>query len=345
MSNRKKDSKNKGEIMNNLAARAGNDIKEMGAILATFPEPSRWTQAQRDQAVQFAALLDTAQKMIAAANLAGIDYQGEKQAFLENAGKTASRHTHTAYDYALDRLDAWAAKQKIDVLELTPLQADNFIYSLKGERSNSSVRLDVAACSSFFTWLERRHAGIKNPFRGTKARPAKKTVKEIAIPPSPEAEEEVEGIISQLPAGLAAAVSVMAYRGLRIGILPTLSISGDSFTGESKGQKVKGKLPAQALEAIKKAKLPLRSPFAGEDRISGTLDKKIDALEKRLVRAVAKLYKDGKIKAVKNPHYFRHFYAVTEYRKGKDLHRVSKLLGHGSIQVTEAYLRGLGEVE
>ena len=57
--------KNEGEInMTALANRAGNDIKEMAAILAAYPTPDKWTQAQRNQAVQFAALLDTAQKMI-----------------------------------------------------------------------------------------------------------------------------------------------------------------------------------------------------------------------------------------------------------------------------------------
>jgi integrase len=89
------------------------------------------------------------------------------------------------------------------------------------------------------------------------------------------------------------------------------------------------------LEAIKAAGLPLRGPFAG--LIPNTL-------EKRIVRAIEKLYKAGKVKGVYSPHDFRHLYAVTEYRKDKDIHRVSKLLGHASILVTENYLKGLGEV-
>ena len=73
-----KDEKSKGETdMNVLAHRAGNDIKEMASILAAYPAPDKWTAVQRDQAVQFAALLDTAQKMILAANLIGIDYNVE----------------------------------------------------------------------------------------------------------------------------------------------------------------------------------------------------------------------------------------------------------------------------
>jgi site-specific recombinase XerD len=276
-------------------------------------------------------LLDTAQKVIAAKTLAGIDYSAEKETFLTNAGKTQSRHTQTAYRIALSRLDAWASRQKIKPLELSPSQADDFIYSLRGERASSSIRLDISAASSFYTWLERRHSGIKNPFRGTKARPAKKAVKKIEIPTAPEVEE----MIGELPADLAAAIAVMAHRGLRAGALQTLAVSGDRFTAHSKGKDIAGELPSAALEKIKKAGLPLRGPFTGE--LPNTL-------EKRLARAIEKLYKSGEIKAAYSAHDFRHFYAISEYRKDKDIHRVSKLLGHASIQVTENYLKGLGEI-
>jgi integrase len=215
---------------------------------------------------------------------------------------------------------------------LTPALADDFIYSLRGERSAASIRLDVSSASSFYTWLERRHTEIRNPFRGTKARPAKKAAKKIAVPSA----IEVETIIKELPKDLAAAVSVMAYRGLRAGALPTLSISGDKFSGHSKGKDVSGKLPDIALKAIKSAKVPLRGPFAG---------KSANTFGKRLARAIGKLHKEGKINGGYSAHDFRHFFAIAEYRKDKDIHRVSKLLGHASIQITETYLKYLGEAE
>jgi len=325
--------KPRGEMdMNQLATRAGNDIKEMAAILATFPEPAKWTREQKEQAVQFAALLDTAQKMIAVKNLAGIDYNAEKETFLNNAGRTKSEHTHKAYRAGLDRLDTWAATQGISPLELTPAQADDFIYSLRG-RAAASVRLDTAAASSFFTWLHRRHTAIDNPFRGSKARPARKAVKEVDPPQTPT---EIETIIRELPASLAAASAIMAYRGLRAGALPTLSIAGGKFTGFSKGKPIQGKLPPEALAAIKAASLPLRGPFAGV---------RPNTLEKQIARAIKKLYQAGKVKAAYSAHDLRHYYAITEYRKDGDIRRVSKLLGHASIQITQNYLEGLGEVE
>ena len=318
--------------MTALAARAGNDIKEMAAILAAYPSPDKWTKTQKDQAVQFAALLDTAQKMITAKTLIGINIETEKNKFLNNAGRTQSKHTRTAYMAALDRLGAWAGRHKLNILELTPALADDYIYSLRGDRSAASIRLDISAASSFFSWLERRHAEIKNPFRGTKARPVKKAVKKIIIP----SEQEIEIIIKVLPKALAAAAAVMAYRGLRAGMLPTLSITGDRFSGRSKGKDLTGRLPASVLEKIKSASLPLRGPFS-----------KVQAntLEKQIARAVQKLYKAGKLQAGYSAHDFRHFFAVQEYRKDHDIHRVKELLPHASISVTENYLRSIGEAD
>ena len=317
--------------MNAIVARAGNGIKEMAETLAAFPAPEKWTQKQKEQAVHFAALLDAAQKVIKAKAMAGIDWRKEKETFLGNAGRTKSAHTRAAYRAALGRLGAWAERQKISPLELTPAQADDFIYALRGGRSAASIRLDVSAASSFFTWLERRHAEIKNPFRGTKARPPKKAARKIAVPTA----VEVETMVRELPPDLAAAVSVMAYRGLRAGALPTLSIAGDRFSGRSKGKDLSGRLPAPALEAVKAASLPLRGPFAGE--LANTL-------EKRLARAIVKLHKAGKLKAGYSAHDFRHFFAVQEYRKDHDIHRVKELLHHASISVTENYLRSVCEI-
>jgi site-specific recombinase XerC len=161
------------------------------------------------------------QELTAAANLAGIDYQAERETFLANAGRSGSKHTRRSYAADLGRMEAYAERAHVSPLELTPMRADDFIYSMKGEAAAATVRRIVAACSSFFTWLERRHEGIRNPFRGTKARPAKKAEKALAIPNA----AEVKKILAALPAYEAAAVSVMAFRGLRIGGLPGMEIN------------------------------------------------------------------------------------------------------------------------
>jgi site-specific recombinase XerD len=288
-----------------------------------------------DQLEQIARMVMTqrlTQELNAAANIAGIDYHAERETFLNNVSRTGSKHTRRSYGNALARMEAYAERAHISPLELTPARADDFIYSQKGEAAAASVRRDIAACSSFFTWLERRHEGIKNPFRGTKARPAKKTEKTLAIPNAPE----VKKIIAALPAFEAAAVSVMAFRGLRIGGLPGMEITGERFKTHSKGKDISGELPGNVLTAIKAANAPdKRRPFSGITQ---------EALARRIEYHIGKLHNAGKIKAVYSCHDFRHFFAVTEYRKDKDIKRVQRLLFHAGIQITDQYLRGLGEI-
>jgi site-specific recombinase XerD len=306
-------------------------VQEMALRIAR--EAPTLADLNHDQLEQIARMVMAPRltaELNAAATLAGIDYKAEKETFLNNAGNTDSKHTRRGYSYAIARLEAYAERAHISPLELTPARADDFIYSIKGTAAAASVRRDIAACSSFFTWLERRHEGIKNPFRGTKARPIKKAAKSLAIPNT----AEVKKIIANIPAYEAAAVSVMAFRGLRIGGLPGMEITGERFKTHSKGKDISGVLPGNVLKAVKAANAPeKRRPFAGITQ---------EALARRIEYHIGKLHKDGKIKAAYSCHDFRHFYAVAEYNKDKDIKRVQRLLFHSGIQVTDQYLRGLG---
>lgn len=264
--------KDKGEIMNAIARRVtatpAANVQDMAMRIAK--EAPTLADLNSEQLEQIARLVMTQKltnELSAAANLAGIDYPSEKETFLNNAGRTGSKHTSRGYRAALARLETYAERAHISPLELTPARADDFIYSLKGE---------------------------------------------------------------------AAAVSVMAFRGLRIGALPGMEITGDRFKTRSKGKDISGELPGNVLAAIKAHNAPdKKRPFSGITQ---------DALARRIEYHIGKLHQAGKIKAAYSCHDFRHFYAITEYRKDKDIHRVKKLLNHASIQVTESYLRSLGEV-
>lgn len=43
-----------------------------------------------------------------------------------------------------------------------------------------------------------------------------------------------------------------------------------------------------------------------------------------------------------HPHAFRHCFAVTYVRRGGDIYRLSRILGHSSISTTQLYLRSMG---
>ena len=162
-----------------------------------------------------------------AADLEKVPYEEERERFIQRAGRTGSEHTKIAYRSALDRLEAWCTLQRISPLELTPARADEWIESLKAEgRAPSSISLMVAAASSFWTWLERRHLELRNPFRGTRSRPKKEPRRKLEVPTDTEVR-----LIEQAAMGwLKAAIVLMSQAGLRAGALPSLSISGDRYT-------------------------------------------------------------------------------------------------------------------
>lgn len=323
--------------MNAIAQRitatpAGNPQKLAMRIKQEAPTLADLNNEQLEQIAKIVMSQRLVAELHTAVNLAGIDWQKQKAVFLENAGQEQSAHTRRGYDNALGKLEAWAAGQGIKALELNPAQADDFIYSLKAAGSApASVRLTAAAASSFYTFLHRRHKEIENPFRGTKARPKEKASRPLVIP----SVGEVEIILRELPANLGAAVSIMAGLGLRAGALPDLSIKGDRYTSHSKGKDISGPLPAKILEVIKAAALPLREPFAGRTA---------NSIELAIAYHIKKLFREGKIGGAYSCHDFRHFFAVTHYRKYKDIYAIQKALNHSSIAITERYLRGLGEM-
>jgi len=260
------------------------------------------------------------------ANIADIDLNAEINLFIKQAGHTSSICTKAVYREAIANLLRWARKNKIDILLMSYAQADDFIYSLTG--APKTIRLKVAAISSFYSFLERRHSAVKNPIRGTKARPQDKTVKPTEIPTN----EELRIIIDSLPDYEKLAVSVMAYRGLRIGALNKLKIWGNGYSTFSKGKEIYGEFSDDIISLLKKSPFNNKTPFG---------DYSTGALKVRIIRATKKLHKEGKINAPYSAHDFRHYFAVSEYQKDKDIYKLSKMLDHSNIATTQVYLKSL----
>jgi len=103
----------------------------------------------------------------------------------------------------------------------------------------------------------------------------------------------------------------------------------------SLGQRSRGQsnpFSKAASKAIKKAGLDGKRPFA---------DLPEDAVRNAFKYAAKKMYAAGALTAPYSVHDIRHYFAIREYRKDKDIYRLKVLLNHASIQVTENYLRGL----
>ena len=250
----------------------------------------------------------------------------------ELANLDPPQRTRRLYGSALARLEAWCAKQGISPLELSPARADDWIESEKAEgRAPSTVRLYLAAASSLWTWMGRRHSELRNPFRGTRARPASKLARTLAVPSTVEIRE----LEASAEPELRAAVVMISQAGLRVGGLPGLSINGFRWTTTYKGKKQSGKVPQEAREAIAQGGLPLRSPFKATTA---------ELIVKAFEHLAEKLHAAGRIWARYSVHDLRHAFAARLYESTHDVYQVEKALGHISVAVTETYLRSLGLV-
>ena len=265
-----------------------------------------------------------------AADLERIDYPTERDQFIERASRTGSARTRDLYRRALLRLEGWCKAQGLSPLELSPARADDWIADLRAQgRAPATVNVDVAAASSFWTWMERRHTELRNPFRGTRARPARKATRKLAIP----TEKELAVLEEAADPVLRAAIAVMAHAGLRVGALPSLSILGSRWTATTKGKEQSGTVPDSVRKAIERAELPLRSPFA---------DLSATQILDRFRYLVRRMLAEAKVSNRYSVHDLRHAFAVRLYRASHDVYEVEKALGHANVAVTETYLRSLG---
>ena len=147
---------------------------------------------------------------------------------------------------------------------------------------------------------------------------------------------EIRLLESEAKLELRSAIVLMAQGGLRVGALPSLSITGARWTATTKGKEQSGKVPEEAREAIQKAGLPLRSPFKATTA---------ESIAKAFEYLARKAHAAGKIAARYSVHDLRHAFAVRLYQGTRDVYQVEKALGHANVAVTETYLRSLGVVE
>ena len=262
----------KSNTVENMALRIANETPRLAELL---PE-------QLEQIARIVMTQNLTNELSGMAKIAGIDYKTEKSVFITQSSKTGSEYTQSSYRKALKELEQFTNRNGINILQLTPGQADDFIYTLTGSPNSKSIV--IAGVSSFYSYLERRYSVIKNPIRGTKARPAKKPVKEIEIP----SEIELATILDSLSELERMAVYIMAYRGLRVGAFKDLRIWGNRYQSNSKGKAIYGELPIEVIANIKSSGLNNRTPFENLTT---------NALKLRIYRHTSKLCREGKINA------------------------------------------------
>lgn len=262
-----------------------------------------------------------------------IDYETEKENFFKQCSKTKSNHTKRQYKNGLNKLEEYCRMNNKNILFIKAREADDFITEVNSsELSNLSIRALVSSCSSFFSFLERRYPFIKNPFRGTKTRPPVKNKKRLEVPTKKEIELIIKDICDPL---VKTAVIFIQECGVRVGALPKLEIKNNKYYSYSKGKEISWKVTDKAIKELKKNKLDIETPFK---------NKSSEVIRNVFYRSSKRLYEQGKIKASYSIHDIIHYFAVTLYKKTKDIELIRQALNHSSIAITGIYLRSL-EVE
>jgi integrase len=326
-----------------IAARIAEIAESLPELEELSPEAA--TQIMRLAVVD--ELKDQVRRRVAAERL---DWHAERATFISDK---VSRRTRVVYDRALTLLEDWMAHRKLTPSDLTPREADDFIRELRGRQGRDgkppdadTVRLVVSVCSSFFTFLERRDATIRNPFRGTKIRP--RSTWPVATIPT---KEELAILIVEAHPVLAAALAVVAETGLRVGALPALSIREEGrYWTVSKGKQVVGPDPLsqEAKRMIHAARLDPQQPFSlaslrrvrwkWKDQAQTSAEGLVIArIQMKLQRLCQRLVAQGRIQAVYSFHDLRH--AFVEANAAKGLRWLQQRLGHSAIAITEKYLR------
>jgi integrase len=153
----------------------------------------------------------------------------------------------------------------------------------------------------------------------------------LALP----SEKEINTVIKSTKGDLSIALQILKECGVRVGILPSLTIRDGRYSGWSKGRQITGDMPEEIIDRMKKLKMNLNCPFKCWN------DKKI---KNQIQYRITRLCNKGIIQTRFSPHDLRHVKAINEYKKSHDIIKVKQLLNHASISMTDIYLRGLGVI-
>jgi integrase/recombinase XerD len=202
----------------------------------------------------------------------------------------------------------------------------------------------IRSINSFLTWL---HEGgqIPEPLRIAQLPQAQKVIKVFS-------EAHVQSLIKFRPKGsyewrLYVLICLLIDTGARIDEVLTALVSGMDL--EQLFVKVRGKGNKERLLPISVEMRKILWVYLSRHRLKVSSDylfptRDGNKLEyHNTLRDLKELCGRLGIEGVRlSPHGFRHFYSVNFLRRGGDLYRLSKILGHTSVKTTEIYLRSMG---
>ncbi len=263
-----------------------------------------------------------------------------------------SEATRRSYGDNLDIFLSWlnSRDKRKSIITLKAVDLDDYLSSLKNEKiSDNTLRLRIAAVSSFLSYLVRIEVLDRNYCKGLKGLPEKRL--EVKSADDIPGEEEIRKMEMALYRDLSI-TSGSGYKGkvkagkmgllvlalikdtaLRVGALPNLEIDKRGrYRALSKGRTVTGKVSPEVLTLIEDLGFDCKRPFDGY---------RTETIKIWFARFGKRLVRDGILNRSYNLHSVRHFAAINFWNESKDIYRLKNFLSHKSIVNSQIYLSSL----
>jgi integrase/recombinase XerD len=274
------------------------------------------------------------------------------------------------YPSVLGQLERWLREQGIEELEeITLLHLRKFVQFVRGASAEergverrgtgrlaaSSVALYVRLLKRFFRWCYQEELLEHDPAGRLRQPRVEKKVKPTLRPEQVEALLEVCDVSTRDGLRDYAIVAVLLDTGMRVSELVGMELGDLDLRhrcvkvrkGKGRKERMVGLYPAVAkvLWRYLQVARPKYPCAAREARVwlgaRGPLrEQGVRAMLRRLVReaGLEAYIEQGKCPRV-TPHVFRHTFSKRYLLRGGDLFKLSRMLGHSSVQVTsEVYL-------
>jgi integrase/recombinase XerD len=269
----------------------------------------------------------------------------------------SNEHTRRAYGRIVGRFLTWCARRKLDLRNITPGLAGDYIGEVAGSEPTKNQAL--AALRRFFDALVQRHAVALNPFasvRGLKYDSSEGKTHELTIA---QARKLFKAIKTSNIVGLRdrALLGVLAYTGARVGAVAKLRLRDYRNLGEHRVLRFKEKngkdkeIPVRHDDLAKwldeyiaaagitedelKSKAPLFRAADGKRKALTTDPYAAHSVRQMMKRRLT----DAGLPELFSPHSFRVTVITDLLDQNVPLEDVQYLAGHASPTTTRVYDR------
>jgi integrase/recombinase XerD len=220
---------------------------------------------------------------------------------------------------------------------LTKASLEAWIIAFRQQQHTpGGINVRIRALNSYLSWLraEREGVAVPTPLKLMKA--PQRAIQTLSV-------AEIRSLLAQKPSRTRTLVALLLDVGIRIDEALTLERSKvdlDDLVLTVRGKGSRERVVPFSLEMRKHLFRHLQgapqSRFVFSTRRGGRLQYRNVGRDISTLCAMA-----GIIRHV-HPHLFRHTFAATYIRKGGDIYRLSRILGHTQLSTTQLYLRSLG---